>query len=219
MNLYKGFTLIELLIVIAIISLLSSIVYASLSSAREKAQEASVKTELKNMVSEMEIAQADLTNYSTGETVLSDFISSIEEKGATAEYYSHSGLSDDYTRWAVTATMAADPTHNFSVDQTGVYIWDPSGTGDIPPRDFATAESYCSGMGGKLPSLEQLKALQMAHGTTPSGYQAYFYWSGTTAPTSDLVGYRVRMNTGVVDYLLKTDTAYVRCLLPATTQL
>lgn len=57
----KGFTLIELLVVIAIIGILSSVVLASLTSARSKGQDAAVQNELANMR-----AQAELYYSSSG---------------------------------------------------------------------------------------------------------------------------------------------------------
>ncbi|NCA80699.1 MAG: type II secretion system protein [Sphingobacteriia bacterium] len=62
MNKNKGFTLIELLVVIAIIGILSSVVLASLNSARNKGADTATKNNLANMR-----AQAELF-YDTGNT-------------------------------------------------------------------------------------------------------------------------------------------------------
>ena len=63
MNKNKGFTLIELLVVIAIIGILASVVLASLNSARNKASDVAVKTNLANAR-----AQAELFYDSNGNT-------------------------------------------------------------------------------------------------------------------------------------------------------
>ena len=55
MKLNKGFTLIELLVVIAIIGILSSVVLASLTTARARGQAAAVQSQLSNMRAQAEL--------------------------------------------------------------------------------------------------------------------------------------------------------------------
>jgi prepilin-type N-terminal cleavage/methylation domain-containing protein len=59
----RGFTLIELLVVIAIIGILSSIVLASLSSARDKGTDSAIKADLANMRAQGELYYANWNNY------------------------------------------------------------------------------------------------------------------------------------------------------------
>jgi type IV pilus assembly protein PilA len=54
-NTQKGFTLIELLVVIAIIGILSSIVIASLNSARTKGKDAAIRGQFKQLQTQAEV--------------------------------------------------------------------------------------------------------------------------------------------------------------------
>ena len=86
----RGFTLIELLVVIAIIGILASVVLASLNSARIKGQIASIKSNLKNMIPQAELAYDVPGNYSTvctTDTKIADMITSITNAGGTAKCY------------------------------------------------------------------------------------------------------------------------------------
>ena len=67
----RGFTLIELLVVIAIIGILSSVVLASLSTARNKGKAATIKAGLASLRSQMEI-KADGGSYGTGVATVGD---------------------------------------------------------------------------------------------------------------------------------------------------
>lgn len=58
----KGFTLIELLVVIAIIGILSSVVLASLTTARSKGTDASIQNQLSNMRAQAELYYSSNTN-------------------------------------------------------------------------------------------------------------------------------------------------------------
>lgn len=59
----RGFTLIELLVVIAIIGMLSSIVIASVNTARSKAKDATIKSEMLQLANLAELNYSDYGTY------------------------------------------------------------------------------------------------------------------------------------------------------------
>ena len=59
----RGFTLIELLVVIAIIGLLATIVLVSLNNARNKANNAKIKSDLSQMMLAVEMYYSDNSTY------------------------------------------------------------------------------------------------------------------------------------------------------------
>lgn len=65
----KGFTLVELLVVIAIIGILSSVLLANFIGVRERARDATRKSDLKQIQSALELYRSDKGEYPT---VISD---------------------------------------------------------------------------------------------------------------------------------------------------
>jgi prepilin-type N-terminal cleavage/methylation domain-containing protein len=91
----KGFTLIELLIVVVIIGILAAIAIPKFANTKQKAYLASVKTDLRNLVTAEEAYFSDNTTY-TNSLATTQFNPS---KGNT---YTVTGASG--TGWAATAT-------------------------------------------------------------------------------------------------------------------
>ena len=61
----KGFTLIELLIVVVIIGILAAIAIPKFANTKQKAYVATLKTDLRNLVTAEEAYFADATTYTT----------------------------------------------------------------------------------------------------------------------------------------------------------
>ena len=113
----KGFTLIELLVVIAIIGILSSVVLASLNSARNKGANAAIKSGLANTR-----AQAEL--YYDGQTpqsyagVCEDAVSGIEAMVAQASSTAadtNAKCKDDPAGWSASVKL--------KVTESGMDYW------------------------------------------------------------------------------------------------
>ncbi len=123
----KGFTLIELLVVIAIIGILSSIVLASLSSARNKGTDAAVKADLSNMRAQAEIYYSNVNSYGTSTTAnvftattanggLRDMVTALKLKAPGSIVGTSTDATAPYTKWAAHASTTSG---TWCVDSTG----------------------------------------------------------------------------------------------------
>lgn len=141
--LQKGFTLIELLVVIAIIGILSSVVLASLNTARSKGGDAAVKSNLNNIRAQAELYY-DSNNSSYG-TLATSTIAATGVCGAGTGMFSDASVkailasavanTGDITKavcgannatgvgsgggWAVAVPLKSDATTAWCVDSTG----------------------------------------------------------------------------------------------------
>jgi len=72
-----GFTLIELLVVISIIGLLSSVVFASLNTAREKSRLSGIKQEMVELRNALELNYSAISGYNNLDSYQAGLISSV----------------------------------------------------------------------------------------------------------------------------------------------
>jgi prepilin-type N-terminal cleavage/methylation domain-containing protein len=127
----KGFTLIELLIVVVIIGILAAIAIPKFANTKEKAVVASMKSDLRNLVTAQEAFFSDNQDYAGGQYIGDGtvYTQSNGTGGAgTLAYTPSANTTVDVTwisaaGWSAVATNPAVP--NTSVPHTcGVYVGD-----------------------------------------------------------------------------------------------
>lgn len=121
MNKNKGFTLIELLVVIAIIGILSSVVLASLNTARSKGADAAVKSNLNNIRAQAELVYdtvetPDLVGY---DGVCTDPNVAKGQAAAVSAGNNDGTCADSTTFWVAWAGLKGTTTDAWCVDNTG----------------------------------------------------------------------------------------------------
>ncbi len=144
----RGFTLIELLVVIAIIGILSSIVLASLNSARKKGRDARRVSDIKQIQLALELYYDANSNYPTSVQYVANLVSqgfisalpvdplslvsyayeaigsgttcSSYHVGAKLETTGHSALSADIDYTAVASSQCTGGTWTTNADITAV---------------------------------------------------------------------------------------------------
>ena len=156
-NTKKGFTLIELLVVIAIIGILSSVVLASLNSARLKARDAKRVSDVKQLQLALEMYYDDNSAYPTALTVANlvtpGYISTIptDPSGQTAYTYAAlivgSGTACSDYHIGATLESATNAVLNGDADSSGGTICTGSaaefdGSGTESNGDSATTPIY-----------------------------------------------------------------------------
>jgi prepilin-type N-terminal cleavage/methylation domain-containing protein len=144
----EGFTLIELLIVVVIIGILAAIAIPQFSSTKEKAYDATAKSDLRNLLTAQEAHFADFQQYANGITTTDG-----SENSTTVFFTPSSGLtSSGGSVGAVPGIQVnegdvngfiASAQHPGSDTCFGVEVGDPGGAGSPGTGEITQSGPGC----------------------------------------------------------------------------
>ena len=137
----RGFTLIELLVVIAIIGILSAVVLAALSTARNKGSYAAIQSDLSSVQTEAEIYYSGAGGNSYGggdalgtcgvagtmyilDTTIKSAIAAADSANGSGNVYC--GTNGTKSGYAVAVQLVSDNTKYWCVDSSGNAKQEPS---------------------------------------------------------------------------------------------
>lgn len=186
----KWFTLIEILIVIVVIGILATSLIPRLTGTQARAKETTIKTKLKDMMVHANIFYIDNKTYNglCNDESIQSSINELLSMWIKAACYTHAYPNQSYDR----AISAWYNGKNYAVNSLWVVIFNkfkPVGT------DWNIATASCMDENKRLPSVEQLRALYLAHGKAPGWDIPYHvYWSSTDVPNNIANAYYVHLD-------------------------
>lgn len=114
----KGFTLIELLVILAIISLLSTIIFAYLNSARKKAADTSIKANLSTIRTQAEVVYDRDSSYSLLFDPGTPGLAAYTAAAKASDHYDYGYKEATDEHWMVVVYLNRDPLYGWCVDST-----------------------------------------------------------------------------------------------------